>query len=43
LNGGQLAMLIRAQYLKEVMSFSKIQGRPLTIAEVESVIEETLS
>ena len=43
LNGGQLALLIRARYLKEVISFSKIQGRPLTIAEVESVIEETLS
>jgi 2-oxoglutarate ferredoxin oxidoreductase subunit alpha len=43
LNAGQLALLIRAQYLKEVISFSRVQGRPLTIAEVESVIEETLS
>jgi len=43
LNGGQLALLIRAQYLKEVISLSKIQGQPFTIAEVESRIEEVLS
>ena len=43
LNGGQLALLIRAQYLKEVISLSKVQGRPFTIAEVESRIEEVLS
>jgi len=43
LNGGQLALLIRAQYLKEVISFSRVQGRPFTIAEVESRIEEALS
>ena len=43
LNGGQLALLIRAQYLKEVVSLSKVQGRPFTIAEVESRIEEVLS
>jgi 2-oxoglutarate ferredoxin oxidoreductase subunit alpha len=43
LNGGQLALLIRAQYLEEVVSLSKVQGRPFTIAEVESRIEEVLS
>ena len=43
LNGGQLALLIRAQYLQEVISFSRVQGRPFTIAEVESRIEEALS
>ena len=43
LNGGQLALLIRAQYLEEVISLSKVQGRPFTIAEVESRIEEVLS
>jgi 2-oxoglutarate ferredoxin oxidoreductase subunit alpha len=43
LNGGQLALLIRAQYLKDVISFSKVQGQPFTIAEVESRIEEALS
>jgi 2-oxoglutarate ferredoxin oxidoreductase subunit alpha len=43
LNGGQLALLIRAQYLKELISFSRVQGRPFTIAEVESKIEESLS
>jgi len=43
LNGGQLALLIRAQYLQEVISFSRVQGRPFMIAEVESGIEEALS
>jgi len=43
LNGGQLALLIRAQYLKDVISFSKVQGQPFTIAEVECKIEEALS
>ena len=43
LNGGQLALLIRARYLLDVISFSRIQGRPFTIDEVESRIEEALS
>ncbi len=43
LNGGQLALLIRAEYLIKVISFSRVQGRPFTIAEVESKIEESLS
>ena len=43
LNGGQLALLIRAQYLQEVILFSKVQGQPFTIAEVECKIEEALS
>ncbi len=43
LNSGQLALLLRAQYLKSLISFPKVQGRPFTIAEVESKIEEVLS
>jgi 2-oxoglutarate ferredoxin oxidoreductase subunit alpha len=43
LNGGQLALLIRARYLVDAVSFSKLQGRPFTIAEIETRIEELLS
>ena len=40
LNTGQLALLIRARYLIDALSFSKIQGRPFTITEIETRIEE---
>jgi 2-oxoglutarate ferredoxin oxidoreductase subunit alpha len=43
LNGGQLALLLRARYLVDVLSYTKLQGRPFTIAEVEARIEEVLS
>ena len=43
LNGGQLALLLRARYLVDALSFSKLQGRPFTISEVEARIEEVLS
>jgi len=43
LNDGQLALLIRARYLVDAVSFSKLQGRPFTIAEIETRIEELLS
>ena len=42
LNAGQLALLIRARYLVDAVSFSKLQGRPFTIAEIEARIEELL-
>jgi 2-oxoglutarate ferredoxin oxidoreductase subunit alpha len=43
LNAGQLALLIRARYLVDAESFSRLQGRPFTIAEIETRIEELLS
>jgi 2-oxoglutarate ferredoxin oxidoreductase subunit alpha len=43
LNFGQLALLIRAKYLVDAVSFSKVQGCPFTISEVEGKIEELLS
>jgi 2-oxoglutarate ferredoxin oxidoreductase subunit alpha len=43
LNLGQLAMLVRARYLIDTISFSKLKGRPFTIAELEARIEEVLS
>ena len=43
LNNGQLAQLLRAQFLIDVASLSKVQGRPFTIAEIEDKVEELLS
>jgi 2-oxoglutarate ferredoxin oxidoreductase subunit alpha len=43
LNGGQLALLLRARYAVDTISFSKIQGRPFCIAEVEAKVEEALA
>jgi 2-oxoglutarate ferredoxin oxidoreductase subunit alpha len=43
LNFGQLALLVRARYLIDAVSLSKVKGRPFTISEVEQKIEEMLS
>ena len=43
LNNGQLAQLLRAQFLIDVVSLSKVQGRPFSIAEIEDKVEELLS
>jgi 2-oxoglutarate ferredoxin oxidoreductase subunit alpha len=43
LNGGQLALLLRARFLVDAITLSKIKGRPFEIAEVEARIEEMLS
>jgi 2-oxoglutarate ferredoxin oxidoreductase subunit alpha len=43
LNNGQLAQLLRARYLVDVLSFPKLQGRPFAVSEVEARIEEVLS
>ena len=43
LNLGQLALLIRARYLVDAISYSKLQGRPFTISELEEKIEEVTS
>jgi 2-oxoglutarate/2-oxoacid ferredoxin oxidoreductase subunit alpha len=42
LNTGQLARLIRADYLVDAKSLSKIQGLPFTAREIEAGIEEEL-
>jgi len=36
-------LLIRAKYLVDAVSFTKVKGRPFTISEVEQKIEEMLS
>ena len=43
LNEGQLAMLVRAQYLVEVASFTRQEGRPFTVAEIEARAMELLA
>jgi 2-oxoglutarate/2-oxoacid ferredoxin oxidoreductase subunit alpha len=42
MNLGQLALLLRARYLKDVQTFSKVQGRPFTRAEILDKIHEIL-
>jgi 2-oxoglutarate ferredoxin oxidoreductase subunit alpha len=43
LNSGQLALLIRAQYLVDTLSFTKLRGQPFSVAEIETRIKEVLS
>jgi 2-oxoglutarate/2-oxoacid ferredoxin oxidoreductase subunit alpha len=43
INLGQLALLIRATYPANTLSYTKVTGRPFTISEVHSKIEEVLS
>ena len=43
LNEGQLAMLVRAQYLVEVTAFTRQEGRPFTVAEIEARAMELLA
>ncbi|MHB8694090.1 MAG: 2-oxoacid:acceptor oxidoreductase subunit alpha [Solirubrobacteraceae bacterium] len=40
MNSGQLAQLLRAKYLVDVESYTKIQGQPLFASEIEREIEE---
>jgi 2-oxoglutarate ferredoxin oxidoreductase subunit alpha len=42
LNYGQLALLLRARYLVDVQSRSKLQGQPFSVGEIESCITEAL-
>jgi 2-oxoglutarate ferredoxin oxidoreductase subunit alpha len=42
LNSGQLALLLRARFLKDVTSLSKIQGRPFTEGEVSARARDLL-
>lgn len=43
LNNGQLAQLLRAQFLVDVIPLSKVQGRPFTISEIEDKVGEMLT
>jgi 2-oxoglutarate ferredoxin oxidoreductase subunit alpha len=38
MNLGQLAMLLRAEFLVDAVSFTRVRGRPLTAAELEDAI-----
>ena len=42
MNSGQLALLIRAAYLKDVVSYSKVQGKPFYRSEINEKILEIL-
>jgi 2-oxoglutarate ferredoxin oxidoreductase subunit alpha len=42
LNSGQLGLLVRARYLRDVVHFSKLQGLPFSVSEIEAKIEEVL-
>lgn len=39
LNHGQLAMLLRARYLVDAQSYSKVQGQPFKVREIRARIE----
>jgi 2-oxoglutarate ferredoxin oxidoreductase subunit alpha len=40
LNGGQLAHLLRAAFLLDAVSLTKVQGRPFQVSDIETKIEE---
>jgi 2-oxoglutarate ferredoxin oxidoreductase subunit alpha len=42
LNGGQLCMLLRAAFLVDCISYSKVQGKPFLVSEIEAKIDELL-
>jgi 2-oxoglutarate ferredoxin oxidoreductase subunit alpha len=42
MNLGQLVWVLRAKYLVDALSYSKIQGKPFKQAEIEAKIEEVL-
>ena len=42
MNLGQLAMLLKARYLKPVISMTKVRGRPFKISEISEKIDELL-
>ncbi len=43
LNGGQLALLVRARYLIDAYSFAKVQGLPFSSDEIMAKVEELLA
>lgn len=42
LNSGQLAQVLRASHPGEIISLTKIQGRPFSVSEIESKIDSLL-
>ena len=43
LNGGQLSLLIRAKYLVDAVSMTKIMGRPFKVSEIRERILQLLN
>jgi len=43
LNSGQLAMMLRAQYLVDVISYPKIQGLPFKATEIRQKVIDTIA
>ena len=43
LNTGQLAMLVRARYLVDAITLSKMEGRPFRVAEIREAILNLLN
>lgn len=43
LNMGQLAMVLRAKYLRPTIQLNKVQGRPFKISEISDKIEQVLA
>ncbi len=42
LNGGQLRLLLRGHYLVDALGYSKVQGKPFLVSEIEEKAEEIL-
>ena len=42
MNSGQLALLLRARYLVDVVSYSKVQGQPFKRREIMERIQKVL-
>ncbi len=43
MNLGQLALLLRAEFLVDIVSYTQVRGRPLTAAELENAIVAMVS
>ncbi len=43
LNMGQLSLILRGRYVRDVISLNKVQGRPFKISEISAKIDELLS
>ena len=43
MNTGQLAFLLRGRYLRDVVSFIKVQGKPFKVSEIKARAEEVLA
>jgi 2-oxoglutarate ferredoxin oxidoreductase subunit alpha len=43
MNMGQLSLLLRGRFVRDVISLNKVQGRPFKISEIASKIDELLA